>query len=113
MVSSFLSRVFGFGTVMTEDDLERVNETRQGNQYMDEDAENAINRGSVDKPKLTKSPFIMIFEYGTSSKGYWNYDRMVLKLEDCTDCLKVLHPYYEFIFYSIIYMEMTAGKIMV
>ena len=37
---------------------------------MDEDEANKINRGSVDKPKLTKSPLVAMFEYGTSANGY-------------------------------------------
>ena len=98
MISAFLSRVFGFGMMMTEDDLEKLNWTRQGNQYTDEDAENSLNRGSVDKPKLKKSPFVSTFEYGASDEGYRIYDRMILQLEDCIDCLTVLHLKYDFFF---------------
>ena len=57
----------------------------QGKQYTDDDAENPINRGSVDNPKLTKSPFIVTFQYGASAEGYWVYERMILQLEDCID----------------------------
>ena len=37
MISDLLSRVYGFGMVMTEDDLEKVNEMIHGNKYTDED----------------------------------------------------------------------------
>ena len=70
MISDFLLIVFGFGMVTTKDYLERVNETRKGNHYMDEDAANAINRGSIDKPKLIKSSFVATFKYSASDEGY-------------------------------------------
>ena len=71
---------------------------KQTASYTDEDAENEINRGSVDKPKLTKSPFVATFEYGANAKDCWNYYHMMLQMEDCVDCFKVLHPYYDFFF---------------
>ena len=80
MISAFLSIVFGFGMVMTKDELEKVNEMRQGNQYTDEDAENEINKVSVDKPKLTKYPLVTTFENGTSAEGYWTYDSIIFQL---------------------------------
>ena len=70
----------------------------QGKQYTDDDAENPINRGSVDNPKLTKSPFIVTFQYGASAEGYWVYERMILQLEDCIDWIRVLHPQCDFVF---------------
>ena len=42
----------------------------QGKQYIDEDAENAINRVSVDNPKLIKSSFVATFKYSASDEGY-------------------------------------------
>ena len=98
MMSAFLSRVFGFGMEMTKDDMEKVNDMRQGKHFTDEDAENAINRGSVDYPKLKNPPFVTTLEYGKSAEGYWTYDRIILNLEDCIDCLKLLNPQYEFLF---------------
>ena len=50
------------------------------------------------KKPLTKSPFIFEFEYGASGEGYWVYEHMVLQLEDCMDCLKVLYPQHNFLF---------------
>ena len=62
-----------------------MNDMRQVNQYNDEYAENEINRGSVDKPKLTKSPFVATFKYVASVEGYWTYDRLILHLYYCID----------------------------
>ena len=48
MISAFLSRVFGFGMEMTEDDLRRVNESREGKQYTDQDAAKVVNNCAMD-----------------------------------------------------------------
>jgi hypothetical protein len=37
-------------------------------------------------------------EYGASKEGYWNYERMVLQLEDFVDIIKVLWPQYDCLF---------------
>ena len=56
--------------MMTKDELEKVNEMIQGKQYTDDDAANPINRGSFDKPKLTKFTFVATFNYVARAKGY-------------------------------------------
>jgi hypothetical protein len=38
------------------------------------------------------------FEYGANAEGYWVYEHMVLQVEDCVDCLKVLYPEHDFLF---------------
>jgi hypothetical protein len=38
------------------------------------------------------------FDYGANNEGYWSYDHMVLQLEDCVDCLKVLAPHFDSLF---------------
>jgi hypothetical protein len=97
MISAFQSREFGFGLHMSEQELALVNEYRRDKKYQDEEAAKA-KRGDAKKKPLTKSPFILEFEYGASGEGYWVYEHMVLQLEDCTDCLKVLYPEHEFLF---------------
>ena len=47
---------------------------------------------------LPSSPFIIKFEYGAANKGYWSYDHMVLQLDDCVECLKCLHPEFDYLF---------------
>jgi len=49
-------------------------------------------KGEKQKTALTSSPFVLEFEYGANAEGYWVYEHMVLQLEDCVDCLKVLYP---------------------
>ena len=84
---------------MTQDDLDIVNRARRNNgeRYIDEEAANII-RGSATKSPLTSSPFEVILEYGAAFEGYWNYDRMVLQMEDCVDVLKVLYPQFDIVF---------------
>ena len=47
---------------------------------------------------MGRNNFCQEFEYSVSSEGYWTYDRMVLKLEDCTKIIKALHTGIDFIF---------------
>ena len=98
IIYALLSRVFGFGMVMTKEESEIVNETRHGNQYIYEDLENVINIDSAENPKLTKYSFIATFEYGESAEGYWSYECMTFQMEDCIYCLKLIHSQYDFIF---------------
>jgi hypothetical protein len=66
-----------------------VNEFRRGKSYSDELAA-MDKRGTSAKQPLDSSPFVVQFEYGINSEGYWTYDHMVLQFEDCVDVVKVL-----------------------
>ena len=56
-------------------------------------------RGSEKKQPLLESPFVVKLEYGANKDGYWTGNHMVLQLEDCIDCLKVIHgDKYDFYF---------------
>ena len=82
---------------LTVQDLKRVNESRDGTKYNDEQAANDT-RKNMFKLELTTTPFIREFECGAPSEGYWTYQHMVLQLKDCVDVLKVLYPQYQFLF---------------
>jgi hypothetical protein len=97
MVSAFQSREFGFGMKMTERDLEIVNEHRRGKKYTDSAAAIEILRCD-DKKDLSESPFVRYLEIGVNNEGWWDYNQMILQLEDCVDCLKTLYPAIDFIF---------------
>ncbi len=99
MVSAFQSREFGFGIVLSEEQLKEVNEKRKNEKYKDLKAA-AEAGGCKDgfKKPLTCSPFVRTFEYGADSDGYWNYNHMVLQLEDCADVLNHLYPQYDYLF---------------
>jgi hypothetical protein len=97
MISAFVSREFGFGFELTNEQLQEVNAKRVGEKYKDETA--AKNKHGTDlKQPLTTSPFYLEFEYGASFEGYWTYDSMVLQLEDCADVVKTLYQQYDFLF---------------
>ena len=57
--------------------------------------------GSPSKKELQNSnPFYLEFEYeyGANKDRYWNYELVVLQLEDCVDVVKTLYPQYDFLF---------------
>jgi hypothetical protein len=97
MISAFQSREFGFGMPLTEEQIQTVNEFRKGKKYKDEEAA-AKYLGSILKKDLTCSPFIIEFEYGAGNEGYWNFERMVLQLENCVDVVRCLYPQYDYLF---------------
>jgi hypothetical protein len=99
MISAFQSRKFGFGLMLTQHDINKVNEHRIGKKYYDEKAA-MEKRGSLFKKPLTISdnPFVYYFNYGAQEEGYWCYKMMVLQLEDVIDCLTILHPEFDYLF---------------
>ena len=52
----------------------------------------------MKKSITSRNPFFVKFEYGANKEGYWNYELMVLQLEDCVDMTKVLYSQYNFLF---------------
>ena len=98
MLSAFQSRETGFGVQINRIQMEEINETRQGRNYVDLDAAIAIH-GQVSKKDLKESPFVVSFELGANNKGYWTkYNHMSVQFEDCVDCIKVLFPQFDFVF---------------
>ena len=97
MILAFQSREFGFRFQLDDRQLQIINSKRNGETYKDEEAAMTINK-TIQKPSLTSSPFIKMFELGQNNEGYWTYNHMVLQLEDCIDCLQVVHPEFEYVF---------------
>jgi hypothetical protein len=97
MISAFQSRETGFGLTINPMQMEEINETRRGKNYVDLDAALAVN-GQVQKKDLKQSPFVVSFELGVNNEGYWTYNHMSIQFEDCVDCLKVVYPHFEFVF---------------
>lgn len=97
MVSAFCCRELGFAPKLSDNQFQKINKYRCKKKYSDEDAAKKIN-GTPNKLPLNTSPFMIELEYGSNNEGYWNYDRMVLQIEDCTDCFQVLYPGYDILF---------------
>jgi hypothetical protein len=74
---------------LSPNNLARENQYRQGKKYSDDVAAKAVH-GNANKTQLTSNPFVTEFEYGVAGQGYWDYNHMVLQLEDCIDMLHVL-----------------------
>jgi len=97
MISAFQSCEFGFSLELNESDLKTVSEWHHGKKYHDESAAKG-KRGTIDKMDLPSNPFIIEFEYSAANEEYCTYDHMVLQLDDCVDCLKCLHPEFDYLF---------------
>ena len=99
MLSAFVSREFGFGRDLSEDELVRINTARRGigKTYIDTQAAMEILK-SIDKPILTESPLIKYLYIGANNEGYWNSSHMSLQLEDVVDCIQVLYPNFDVVF---------------
>ena len=80
---------FGWGLEIDFEKLKEINESRHGKDYFDTTAATAVN-GNTQKNELTESPFLVLFEYG-GDRGYWTGNHMILQVEDCIDCLRVLN----------------------
>jgi hypothetical protein len=73
MTSAFVSREFGFGTKLSDKELQTVNECRQGKNHSDKSA--ALDkRGTLTKQEpLKSSPFVAKFDCGMNAEGCWTY----------------------------------------
>ena len=71
MLSSCVSREFGYGSNLSPAQLDHANQYRQGQHYLDVDSTMVVNK-KTEKPTLTTSPFTSYFQYGANHDGYWN-----------------------------------------
>jgi hypothetical protein len=98
MVSAFQSRAFGLGRGLSTEELEEINNRREGTEYISVEAAMQVNNETA-KPRLTNnSPFLRFFDVGVDREGYWDYNHMALQTEDLLDCLLVLFPNHDFVF---------------
>ena len=49
---------------------------------MDKSAALKVYGDATLEPDLVSTPFLVLFDYGKNTEGYWIYDCMVLHLED-------------------------------
>ena len=97
MISAFVSRDSGFGMPVTPEQLDEINRSRLGTDYIDKAAAIQIN-STAGKPPLKETPFVRSLLIGATKGGYWNSFHMAIQLEDVVDCLKILRPGFEFVF---------------
>jgi hypothetical protein len=99
MLSAFVSREFGFGRLLTSDELAKINSARRSSTatYTDKHAAMEI-LGTINKPVLTESPFVKYLFIGINNEGYWNSYHMSLQFEDVVDCLQILYPNFDLVF---------------
>jgi len=94
MLSAFQSRDYDFGRPMTQEELIRVNQTREGRHYIDKQAAMVVHKRTTKTP-LAESPFVRHFLIGSNNDGWWNSMHMAIQTEDMADCLRVLYPEFD------------------
>jgi len=108
MISAFVSRSFGVGLKLTEEELLRVNERRRSEkwgQYVETKAAIEVY-GSTQKKEI-KDPLTLVrfFDVGINEEGYWNYFHMALQIEDMFDILSIKYPESNF----VVLMDQSSG----
>ena len=101
MVSAFVSREFGAGLKLNEEELQKVNARRASSDWSDYiSKKEAIEvYGSTKKKKIDKTlTLIQYFDLGMNEEGYWNYNHVALQVEDIFDVLSIKYPSYDFLF---------------
>ena len=63
--------------------------------------------GTEEKKNLANSSFLIKFEFGIKTEGYWDYNWMVLQSEDCADCMQVISPEFN----SIHLFDHSSGHV--
>ncbi len=85
MVSTFVSRLFGAGLQLSEEELMKVNERRQSEKwghYIKKKAAMEIYGTAKKKLIRDKLTLVQFFDLGINDEGYWNYFHMALQIED-------------------------------
>jgi hypothetical protein len=95
MISAFISREFGFGLKLSQEQLQKVNLARRETKCSDEAAAKETRGGNANKQPLADSPFVVEFEHGANNQGCWRCDHMVLQFEDCIDIVNTLWPEFD------------------
>ncbi len=72
-LSAFVSREFGFGSLLTNDELAKINSERRASTATYTNTHAAMEiLGTINKPVLTESPFVKYLFIGINIEGYWN-----------------------------------------
>ena len=82
MVSAFVSRSFGVGLQINEEDLVKINERRRSEQwghYIEEKAAIEIYGSTKKREIKDKLTLVQFFDLGINEEGYWNYFHMALQ----------------------------------
>ena len=112
MVSAFISCEFGIDVELSETDLKEINEKREGQKYINEEAAIAV-LGSIEKKALSKSPLTKYFVLGVNNEGYWNYFHMAVQLEDVHDVISHKYPHCDIVYFLTTRADMLVREKMV
>ena len=92
MISAFVSREFGFGLELNNDELQRVNKQRQSHEwgrYISKEEAIAVN--GTDKKRFITDllTLVQFFYVSINEESYWNYNHMALQVEDVYNALSI------------------------
>ena len=101
-MSGIVGRMTGWLPTFTDEEIEKINEKRKGQEYVSADSAIIVN-GDATKPQLklkskpsetgnAGSPFLRTMRIGVAYDGYWTSHHMSLQLEDLADCVAVKWP---------------------
>ena len=108
MVSAFCSRSFGFGIVLSEEELKIVNERRKSDEWgRYTSSKEAIEINGADKKNALTDLLTLVrfFDIGINEEGYWNYNQIALQVEDVFDVLAIKYPQYDI----VLLMDQSSG----
>ena len=108
MISAFVSRDFGVGLVINDEELHLINQRRQSyewSHYVSKKEAIEVYRTSKKKPLKDKHTLIQYFNVGINEEGYWNYNHIALQVEDVFDILSIRFPGHDFCFL----MDQSSG----
>jgi len=85
IISGFVSRSFGVGLHLSQNELEEVNERRVSSEwchYLSKEAALTVY-GTTKKKKIHDNlTLLRFFDVGINLEGFWNYDQMALQVEN-------------------------------
>ena len=100
MISAFVSRSFGIGIILLDEELMKVNEQRRSEKwghYMESKAAIEIYGSTKKKEVKDRLTLVRFFDLRINQEGYWNYFHMALQIEDVYDVLSIKFPAYDFL----------------
>jgi hypothetical protein len=77
--------------------LGRINLSWRGQKLANEHVAKDVFNGAAEKKELKESLSVKHFELGANNEGCCRHNHVALQLEDCVDCLKVVHPEFDFV----------------
>ena len=76
--------------LLTDEDLEKVNDWRKGRFY-----KTKIDGKQIEMKQLNESPGMRVIDHSVAGEGYWNYNKMAIQCEDAISTMDLLRPHLQ------------------